>query len=235
MTVACFVEAPSLDEQDTTTGTPCQPGHMSCACYGNGTCEAGLACNPDVMLCIPESCNPGELDCVCNDGACLPGLECDGVLCVDAGSSATLTTTDDDESGPMPDSSADDGHESDDSSTNMTSDPTTGDDTTPLEDSSSDDSDPTGGDMCDENECTDCLDCVDSSECQGAFEACGDVGGCATAVDCIVQCALGIECLNPCCEGLSPEQKNAVNALILCKSDKCLDPCARPAEFYTCD
>jgi hypothetical protein len=212
---ACFVETPGLDEQDTTT-------------------EAGLVCNPDVQLCIPESCNPGEMDCVCNDGACLPGLACEGGLCVDAGSSSTPSTTDDESSATMPDSS-DDADASATDSTGATSDPTTGEDTLPLDESSSDDSDPTGEEMCSDLACTACLDCVDNDECKGVFDACEDVGGCATAVDCIVTCALGIDCLDPCCEGLSMEQAAAVNALVLCKSDKCLDPCARPAEFYTCD
>lgn len=233
---ACFVETPSLDEQDTTTGTPCQPGHMSCACYGNNTCEAGLMCNPDVQLCIPESCNPGELDCVCNDGACLPGLACEGGLCTEAGSSSTPSTADD-ASSSSPDDS-DDGHEADatsDASSDATSDPTSGTDTMPLDESSSDDaSDPTGEQMCAELECTGCLDCVDNDDCEGEHDACDAINGCLSAVDCMLQCALGIDCLNDCCGPLSAAQKDAVNDLLLCKSDRCLDPCARPAEFDTC-
>lgn len=229
---ACFVETPSLDEQDTTTGSPCQPGHMSCSCYGNGTCEAGLVCNPDVQLCIPESCNPGELDCVCNDGACLLGLACEGGLCVEAGSSSAPSTTDHDESGPMPDSSGDDAS---DTSTTSTGDVTTSDDTLPLDESSSDDaSDPTG-DACEVLDCEACVDCVDTQDCAVEFDACDAVGGCNTAVACLVDCAVSGDCLDPCCEGLTQPQRDAISALVLCKSDQCVDTCNGQAEFNTCD
>jgi hypothetical protein len=230
---ACFVETPGLDEQDTTTGSPCQLGHMSCACYGNGTCEAGLVCNPDVQLCIPESCNPGEIDCVCNDGACLPGLACESGLCVDAGSSSTPSTTDDDSS-PMPDSSGEETHGTEETTAESTSDPTTGEDTLPLDESSSDDaSDPTG-DSCEVLACEDCVDCVDTQDCSAQFEACDDEGGCITAVACLVDCAVSGDCLDPCCEGLSVAQKAAISALVLCKSDQCIDTCNGQAEFDTC-
>ena len=123
MTVAaCFSDGPLVSDESggsTTTGEPvCNAGAVTCPCYGNGTCDAGLTCQPDVVLCIPEDCTPGTLNCTCDQGGCVAaGTECIDGLCQeppasDDGGSTTAPTSGsetvaDDATGPG-DSTSDD-------------------------------------------------------------------------------------------------------------------------------
>jgi len=50
----CFDEAtPVVDETaaSTSTSAPCERGSVGCACFPNGTCDAGLSC--EAGLCVP--------------------------------------------------------------------------------------------------------------------------------------------------------------------------------------
>jgi hypothetical protein len=47
----------------------------------------------------------------------------------------------------------------------------------------------------------------------------------------VVECGLTGDCLDPCCSGLTQEQKAAVVQLVDCKSDECVMPCSGVAEF----
>ena len=64
-----------------TTGDVCADGELGCACYGNGTCNDGLECAPEALVCILEDCDFGTRGCTCADGACVAGLECIQQLC----------------------------------------------------------------------------------------------------------------------------------------------------------
>lgn len=100
MLTGCFNDLPPAGTPTTATagsgtrgGTAnvCTPGSVTCPCYGNGTCDAGLSCQTDLQLCIPIACSAGTNNCVCDGGACAASLSCVGGLCqADPG-----TTTDD--------------------------------------------------------------------------------------------------------------------------------------------
>lgn len=119
MVAGCFTDVPSTSTTaDTSTtaasattaadlggsaGTSCTPGSVTCPCYGNGTCDAGLSCQVDLQLCIPTACSPGENRCVCDGGGCAAPLLCVDGLCragsdvtgdgtSNSGSSTTTTT-----------------------------------------------------------------------------------------------------------------------------------------------
>lgn len=64
-----------------STGEVCLDGSRGCACYGNGTCDAGLMCLDDIA-CFPENCVPGTELCPClMNGGCDVGLVCDAGVC----------------------------------------------------------------------------------------------------------------------------------------------------------
>jgi hypothetical protein len=229
-TVGCFAEPPPvLEPPATTSGGECE-GEQGCACYGNGTCDAGLECNPDVQLCIPELCMPGELACVCDDASCDDSLACDSGLCVTPGGSSD--GDDDPDTGTSPDSGDADSDET--SGSTGGHDDATESETTPSESSETSPDDSSGGDMCTDMACAPCVECVDTEACAVEFMGCDAVNGCATIVDCMVECGLGIDCFDNCCEGISTEQLDAVNALLSCKSDECLPVCDGVAEFDLC-
>jgi hypothetical protein len=73
--VACGNDAPGMDDIDNF----CPEGALSCDCYPNHTCDAGLICGPD-FRCATEAeidCPPGSLDCPCYDNySCDAGLSC---------------------------------------------------------------------------------------------------------------------------------------------------------------
>jgi hypothetical protein len=89
---------------------------------------------------------------------------------------------------------------------------------------------------CEMLSCAECVACVDGEDqpCAAAFATCDAVNGCETAVSCLVNCGLGIDCLDDCCAGLDEQQLEAVDQLILCKSDECIAPCEMQAEFDSC-
>jgi len=228
LTSACFVEAPPVQDDGGTTGPSCEPGHSGCACYGNGTCEAGLECNPDVTLCIPASCDPGQVECVCLEGDCVAPWVCQAGLCKDGGSDSTDTETT---------------VASVDTSSTMTmsssAGPTTDPDTTTDDSGTSsavDTDETTAGSGCAELGCAMCVECVDGlgRACQPEFDACNGTPGCLTAVHCLVQCGVYFDCLDPCCQGLDAPTIDVVEQLVYCKSDQCVMPCEGVAELDGC-
>ncbi len=70
---ACFTE-----QEPTAQG--CPPASAGCACAGT-RCDAGLACEPEFTLCVPDGCNPGTELCTCHEGECIGALRCEGGLC----------------------------------------------------------------------------------------------------------------------------------------------------------
>ena len=116
---ACFSDGNSVADGGTTGGDePCPEGSVTCPCYGNGTCDAGLACQPDLLACIPEDCTPGALNCDCDQGACLdPTTECIAGLCqvppssTDSGVDGTSGTGSPDSDTSGSDGGTDDGTE----------------------------------------------------------------------------------------------------------------------------
>lgn len=224
---ACFVDPPAADTTDETGGASCVAGQQGCECFGNGTCEAGLECNPDVHLCIPERCMAGDLACVCANGDCVPPYVCTGSLCMPTSSvSETSDGSVDSTGGSMP--------------TTVT-DTTVGSASTGELESTSDDGpsttsegDPTGVEECAAQACPACVDCVDTQACAPEVAACDAVNGCATAADCLIQCGVYLDCLDPCCADLTAQQIQVVNDLILCKSDECVATCEGEAELDGC-
>lgn len=218
---ACFTDPPAADTSDDTTGGSCTIGEQGCACYGNGTCEAGLECSADVQLCIPEQCMPGDLACICADGGCVPPYVCAGSLCMPMASASETSDGSADTSGSTPSTGTEVTSAS--SGTDSSSDGAV--DTT---------SDPTGGVECAAESCPDCVSCVDTHACAAEVAACDVVNGCMTAVDCLIQCGVYLDCLDPCCADLTTEQLAVVNDLILCKSDECVATCEGEAEIDGC-
>ncbi|HET6584090.1 MAG TPA: hypothetical protein VFG69_11590 [Nannocystaceae bacterium] len=224
---ACFVDPPPAVATDGTTGDECVSGQQGCECFGNGSCEAGLECNPDVHLCIPERCMPGDLACVCANGDCVPPYVCTGSLCMPMSTvSETSDGSADTSGGSMPTSGV--------SAETSTSSTDSGLDSTSSAGGSSSDGDPTGVQQCDEQDCPACVDCVDTQACAPEVAACDAVNGCATAVECLIQCGVYLDCLDPCCPGLTAEQIAVVNDLVLCKSDECVATCEGEAEIDGC-
>lgn len=230
----CFSEA-GIDpvEQDPTGGPACIDGAVGCACYGNGSCDPGLQCEAELQRCIPEGCTPGAAACVCAAGECDAPNECKDGLCAapgtqddgddDGGTSGQPSGSDE---GPVATSTVVDDTGSDDASTGVAG------TSTGVEPGTSD----SGGPVCDdEAACEPCFECADASAgaCGGAQEACMGVTGCMTAVACLTECGLYGTCFEPCCEGLGPAQVDAINALLLCRTDHCTSSCAR-LEIPTC-
>lgn len=227
LAASCFVDAPPVQDEGGTTEAACEPGTWGCACSGNGTCQAGLQCDPAVMACIPEDCDPGELACVCANGNCFSPYVCSDGLCIDpdggsgeaessaasvdttAATSLTATTTVDDTSS------------------------STSDDTT-TETTTVDTTDTTGDPSCAAAECGECIECVDAQDCQPQFASCYDVEFCLTAVQCLVTCAKTGDCFDDCCQEVAPADIPVVEALVACKSDACAAPCTGTAEFVDC-
>ncbi len=98
----CFEDAPplagstsSIDNTASSGGGDCVEGSAGCPCYGNGSCDAELQCEPQVQVCIPVDCMPGTEGCSCDGGECGAGLECAQGLCgepVETSSGDTSTT-----------------------------------------------------------------------------------------------------------------------------------------------
>lgn len=229
LVAACFTEDP-VPMASTTTDGPCTQGALSCGCYGNGTCDAGLACDPGAQLCIPAGCTPGELACRCDDqDGCNDDLACQKGICVQPGQPSTeggsldgdTTTAAMTETGP---SSA-----TDSGTTSGTTDPT---DTTtgppPMTTT-------TDGPECDMGpSCDLCIDCVDEAPpyCEMAYSACQGITGCITAAMCLRDCGLTGICFDDCCEGISMDAIDAAFELSLCRTDNCPGACG-PYEFPT--
>lgn len=99
---ACFSDPPIASDESSDDADACAPGSDACACYSNGTCDAGLVCEREV--CSPTDCDPGRAGCPCLLGGCDPGLACIDERCeapsVDTGATddggattGTATTT----------------------------------------------------------------------------------------------------------------------------------------------
>lgn len=79
-TTGCFTDEPSAQTDDDPTGGDCPAGSAACACYGNGTCDAGLTCY-EPGVCANSSCVAGQDQCPCDEATCAPGLTCQGDFC----------------------------------------------------------------------------------------------------------------------------------------------------------
>jgi hypothetical protein len=225
---ACFAEPPIADTPDETSGASCSAGQQGCVCYGNGTCEAGLECNAQVELCIPERCVPGDLACVCANGDCAVPYVCTQGLCMPNTGASESSVGSADSTGA---SSQDTGSEGTGTTTSTSEHGSSSADDTGSETSSG--GDPTG-EGCAAQACATCVECVDAEACAPEVVACDGVNGCATAVECLIQCGVYLDCLDPCCSGLTPEQLVVVNDLMLCKSDECIATCEGEAELDGC-
>jgi hypothetical protein len=232
----CFTEV-GVEPGDggQTSGSSCIEGAVGCECYGNETCDPGLACETELGRCIPEDCTPGEAACVCAGGRCDAPSECNSGICETPGAD-----DDGDDGGPSTQSAS--GSDGTSASTATSADDTgTGDDVSTAGSTTSSGPDPdttdSGEPACDElNVCGPCFECVDlpAGSCGEAHGACMDVGGCMTAVSCLTECGLTGVCFEPCCEGLSGAQVEAVNALLFCRTDHCTSSCSR-FEIPTCN
>lgn len=233
----CFAELSTGDEPDTTSSSQsCSPGSIACACYGNGTCDAGLECVAEISACIPSGCMPGTLQCTCEGSLCAQGLECEAGLCVepDSGSSST--------SEPDPDGSTSTSDATSMTETVTTTASTTVDPVTSTTDpsSSSTTSDPTtdsesetesesesGDPMCELMSCGQCFQCVGmpGGECAEEAAACEAIQGCEGAAICFTSCGVKGLCLDDCCEDRSPEAVNAAVAFNACRENACVNTC----------
>jgi hypothetical protein len=185
----CFSDVPP-DGSGSTGSTSCTPGEVLCACRGDSTCDAGLACVPEG--CIPDACDPGEAMCTCLQpgDVCAQGSTCIEGLCRDEPITTDGMTSMPSESGstmepPM-------------TSTGTTAEETAG--TTSVVETSSLDS---GGVACSEETlCTDCALCASQNECENQFAACmRDMTGCMGPLMCIQQCLAGTpDQWEPCVE-----------------------------------
>lgn len=201
---------------DSGTGnTPCTAGSSGCACYGNSTCDSGLACNATVELCIPEDCAPGSEACTCNDGACLTGLECNGGVCTQPGASSDPVTTDPATSDPVTTDPVTTDAATTDPTDPATSDPLTTDPAT----SDPATTDPTG--TC-AGDCTECLQCAvgGGNACDVYAIACSDTAYCPELLEC---CATNdAELCGLCCadypDAVTPflDLVNCINAEAFC-------------------
>lgn len=79
-------------DASTTTGA-CPDGTLGCSCYGNGTCDEGLACDASTQICTMPGCSPGAPGCACVEGVCLEGLDCVDGTCVDQGATSATDST----------------------------------------------------------------------------------------------------------------------------------------------
>jgi hypothetical protein len=218
---ACFTE-PSADDPSATTGDVCEIGGLGCECFGNGTCDPGLACDPNALRCVPEGCNAGQLAC-----ACTPAGECDGSLLCAAGicesPDAGATTGGATDGGPVTTDATD-------ADTTAGSTTRSGDTTTSSTASATDDAtEDTGAAMCDALACEPCLGCADAEplDCDALYGTCDGVGGCVTIANCMRDCGLTGLCFDGCCDGMSPGAISAAIDLALCRSDSCSNACSR--------
>lgn len=226
LVAGCFSEPTVVDVDDgTSTGSHggCSEGVLGCACYGNGTCDAGLSCDAGISVCIPTACTPGTRACTCDDGQCDAPLSCEGGLCRDASHSTVDGSSSDD---------AGDGSSAGDSTGTSSSGGVDGtEDGTPDDSGGSEGPDP----GCDAMACDDCFACSEEpgGGCVEAHAGCADTPGCASAVACLSECGLTGVCFENCCAGLDAAQLVAVDAVMFCRKDACIGACAA-YELPTC-
>jgi hypothetical protein len=213
----------SQDSSSGGTGGGCSPGSSGCPCYGNATCDAGLACNATVELCIPEDCDPGSAGCTCNEGACLTGLECSAGVCVTPGATTDPGTTDPVTTDPVTtDPVTTDPATTDPATTDpATTDPATTDPaTTDPGTTDATDTDPTS--PC-AGDCATCLQCA-----VGGGTVCDDpavvCGGDQACTDLFMCCSTGDAELCALCCADYPDGVPAFNALAACVNDNLLCP-----------
>ena len=236
----CFTE-PVDSTPSTTSDDMCDDGALGCECRDDGTCDAGLACDPAALRCVPEGCQPGEFACTCADGElCMDPLVCEVGICMSPGGGppAGPTTGDDDAStsgisgatattGLDPSMTGSDtgaeGGATDDGAMDTGSDGGPGD-TGPVVD-------------CNDDTCNGCHSCVDMqpSECEPEVSACELVAGGMTVANCLRDCGLTGFCFDPCCDGASAAAINAATDLAVCRSDGCSDACARYDLYGACN
>ncbi|MBK6919679.1 MAG: hypothetical protein IPH07_19955 [Deltaproteobacteria bacterium] len=213
---ACFVEPPDVTGPGTTTSTQeCVAGGVGCACYGNGTCDAGLECAAGPAVCVPAGCEPGQASCTCDHDACLMPLVCIAGVCAtpQGGSSSDGSSGD---SGV-----ADDGT----SSQSVTSEGETAADSSSGDVSAGSTTDV--GPSCDELMCNECPSCVteEDGDCADDAAACEALEGCPAAAACLANCGISGLCIDPCCGGLSASAIAAASAVNVCRRDACSVPC----------
>lgn len=212
----------SVGGTSTSSDPTCVDGSSGCPCYGNGTCDAGLECNPTVALCIPEDCNPGSESCTCNDGVCLAGLSCEAGVCVVPAPTTDPVTTDPATSDPVTTDPVTTDPVTTDSLTDsaeITSDPATTDPVTT--DSAEATTDPTGA-TC-EGECPTCMLCqvVDPGVCAGVYADCGGDPECASLFEC---CAGDPTNCPTCCVDYADEVQSRFLDVAICLSDNAACP-----------
>lgn len=214
-TAACFVEQPELSVTGGEDPQPtCTPGSASCPCYGNGTCDAGLACaGPDV--CVPMGCVPGHAMCVCGEQGCDASLECVAGVCASPSSDEAGSS-----SGDEPDAeSSSDGTAAGSSESGSSSGGSS--------DGGGSSSEGEGTPACDELGCGACVDCVadGNGSCAAQADSCEQLAGCPAAAACLATCGVDGLCIDPCCEGLAPAAVAAAMALDACREDACAATC----------
>jgi hypothetical protein len=218
---ACFTEPTGDDDSGATTGDMCSMGALGCACYGNQTCDAGLACDSTIARCIPDGCTPGALSCTCDpSGECDAPFSCIEGICSSAG---VPPATGDDTAG---DTTVGVSSTGDTTTPPVTSSTTTAsDDTTDVDDS--------GGVDCDVRAtCADCIGCADEQpdQCADALTICGEITGCITIAQCLLECGLTSACFEPCCEGKTMPAIEQAFEVTQCRTDHCPMTCG-PLEF----
>lgn len=236
MVSGCFSEAGALDEGgDTTSSQTCSAGAIGCACYGNSTCDVGLACVAALDVCVPMDCTPGSLQCVCDDGGCEGALVCTDGVCAQAMPGTASSDPSGDPSGD-PSSSTHVADESTDSGTS--SDPTGSD---PADSSSSGSAegstlDDTGVVDCGALACAECVVCVAGPDaaCTEAAVQCGEEVGCEAAAACLASCGVNGLCLDDCCAQATPMAASAAMALNACRHDECAAACGGDYNIGQC-
>jgi hypothetical protein len=216
LAAACFVEQPEFAVTgDDDPGPTCAPGSAGCGCYGNGTCDAGLACaGPDV--CVPMGCVPGHAMCVCGEAGCDAALVCVAGVC------ASPST---DEPGS---SSSDGGDESGAGEVTSAGSSESGGSSEGSSEGGGSSSEGETPPVCDAQDCGACVDCVADGEgsCAPQAESCDQLAGCPAAAACLATCGVDGLCLDPCCEGLAPAAVAAALALDACREDACAATCS---------
>ncbi len=224
----CFSEAGALDDGggETTAAQMCDAGGLGCACYGNASCDAGLACVAALDVCVPADCEPGSLQCVCDDDGCGGVLACIGGVCVEMMPSTAS-------GGPSGDPSGDpsDGTQAADVSSSAGS---SGDATSAESEGSSssgsaegESTGDTGTTACGELECNECPLCAaePAGDCGALSAACDDLPGCEAAAACLMNCGVSGICFDDCCADASPAAASAAMALDTCRADQCTLTC----------
>lgn len=199
---ACFADPPVGNDESSESGEACMKGSEACACYRNGTCDAGLLCVDD--RCTPTDCEPGRAGCPCQLERCDPGLACIDDRC----------------EAPSPGTTSSDVGDTTTLQSSTSADETTGV-VNGIDSSTSTDAESTGASTCG-GDCSTCHACAVAADGPCDYDVTCPDDGCQTLL-CFMDC---VENLGGACESCCTNAPTVMDAKIAdCVAEQCATTC----------